>query len=57
MAMKRGEYVRDIFSSGGTKKCFCIGQKTKKTCFVKEKVKKLSSQERLYFYIVGAIYK
>ena len=55
--MKRGEYVRDIFSSGGTKKCFCIGQKTKKTCFVKEKVKKLSSQERLYFYIVGAIYK
>ena len=57
MAMKREEYVRDIFSSGGKKKCFCIGQKKKKICFIKEKVKKLLGQERLYFYIVDAIYK
>lgn len=31
--------------------------KNKKTCFIKEKVKKWLGQERLYFYIVDAIYK
>ena len=54
MVMKREE---DIFSFRGTKKCFCIGQKTKYKCFIKEKVKKLLGQESLYFYMVDANYK